>query len=119
MASVPPQQIVANGISGVTGRYAMAPQSLQDLAQALKGTPGGASAPGHVIERGEKLHQRSFTRGLPWGVEPHDVARAGWAIVFHDDEPATVRDAMKPLIEHRRRQVGVDSRVKALVYQYR
>ena len=79
--------IVVNGINGVTGRYAVAPQSLKDLAQALKKKPTGACAR-HVIQRGEKLHQRSFTRALPWGVEPHDVARAGWGIVFHEDESA-------------------------------
>ena len=63
------------------------------------------------------MKQRSFTRALPWGVEPHDVARAGWAVVFHEEETAAVRKAMKPLIEHRRRLVGADTRVKELVYQ--
>jgi hypothetical protein len=109
--------IVANGISGVTGQYAVAPLPLKDLARALKKTPGRERAPGHVVQRGEKLKQKSFTRALPWGVEPHDVARAGWAVVFHEGETAAVRDAVKPLVEHRRRQVGADSRVKELVYQ--
>jgi hypothetical protein len=118
MAKAPrPQLIVANGISGVTGQYAVAPQPLKDLARALKKKPGKESAPRHVIQRGEKLKQRSFTRALPWGVEPHDVARAGWAILFHEEETAAVRKAMKPLVDHRRRQVGDDSRVKELVYQ--
>src|SRR5204863_5051223 len=95
----------------------VAPQSLRDLARALKKTPEAEHAPPHVIQRGEKLKQRAFTRALPWGVEPHDVARAGWAVVFHEQEAAPVRNAIKPLIEHRRRQVGADTRVKELVYQ--
>lgn len=118
MAKAPRSQlIVANGISGVTGHYATAPQSLKDLARALKKTPEKERAPRHVIQRGEKLKQPAFTRALPWGVEPHDVARAGWAVVFHEEETATVRNAMKPLIEHRRLQVGADTRVKELVYR--
>jgi hypothetical protein len=108
--------VVANGINGVTGQYAVAPQSLKDLARALKKAPGAERAPSHVIQRGQKLKQRAFTRALPWGVEPHDIARAGWAVVFHEDEAAAVRNALKPLIEHRRRLVGADTRVKELVY---
>jgi hypothetical protein len=118
MAKAPRSQlIVANGISGITGNYAIAPRPLKDLASALKQKTGKETAPRHVIQRGEKLKQRSFTRALPWGVEPHDVARAGWGIVFHQEETAAVHNAMKPLIDHRRRQVGADSRVKELVYQ--
>jgi hypothetical protein len=117
MAKAPRQLIVANGISGVTGHYAVEPRPLKALARALKKTPAHAPAPGHVIQRGEKLKHRSFTRALPWGVEPHDVSRAGWAVVFHDSEDAAVRHALKPLIDHRRRQVGDDSRVKELSYQ--
>ena len=109
--------IVANGISGATGRYAMEPQSLEAVARALKGQRDKEAAPRHVIQRGERLKQRSFTRALPFGVEPHDLTRAGWAIVFHEDEAAAVRNAMKPLVEHRRRQVGADTRVKELVYR--
>ena len=108
--------IVANGISGVTGQYAVAPQTLEDLARALRKKPEDERAPDHVLQRGQKLKQKSFTRALPWGVEPHDVARAGWGVVFHEHESAAVRDAVKPLVEHRRRQVGADSRVKELVY---
>lgn len=118
MATPPGSQlVVANGINGVTGHYALAPQSLKDLARALRKTPDTGGAPRHVIQRGEKLKQRAFTRALPWGVEPHDVARAGWAVVYHEEETAAVRDAMKLLIERRRSQVGADTRVKELVYQ--
>ena len=109
--------VVANGINGVTGQYAVAPQPLKDLARALKKAPDAERAPHHVVQRGQKLKERAFTRALPWGVEPHDVTRAGWAVVFHEDESPAVRHALKPLIEHRRRQVGTDTLVKELVYQ--
>jgi hypothetical protein len=110
------QRIIPNGINGVTGNYDVAPIDLEDLARALKGIPPTEEAPQHVIVRGQKLRQPSFARALPWGVEPHDVTRAGWAVVFHKDEKPEVRRALGPLIDHRRAQVGDDSRVKELTY---
>jgi len=109
--------IVRNGINGVTGNYDVAPIAIEDLAQSLKGMPSADTAPGHVIDRGEKLRQPQFERGgLPWGVEPDDICRAGWGIVFHKDEKPEVRDALRSLIEHRRAQVGDDTRVKELTF---
>jgi hypothetical protein len=108
--------IVANGINGVTGRYDIPPLEVADFARALRAEPANEAGPTHVVERGKKLKQPSFSRALPWGVEPHDVSRAGWAVVFHNEEDVKVRDALKPLIEHRRRQIGTDVRVKELVY---
>jgi hypothetical protein len=109
--------IVANGISGITGRYAMPPQQLAQMAQVLKGQTGREAAPRHVIQRAERLKQRAFTRGLPFGVEPDDLGRAGWGIVFHENEAAAVRKEMQVLVDHRRRQVRDGSRVKELVYR--
>ena len=113
---MPSPKIVANGINGVTGQYDVPPISIEDLARTLKGISPENAAPDHVTERGRKLKQPSFARALPWGVEPHDVARAGWGVVFHHDEPGAVRQALRPLIEHRRRQVGDATRVKELEY---
>lgn len=110
------RKIVTNGISGVTGNYDVAPITVEELARAIKGLPPAEAAPGHVVARGQKLRQRSFARGLPWGVEPDDITRAGWGIVFHKDEAPAVRQALRPLIEHRRAQVGDDARVKELSY---
>src|SRR5262249_1471132 len=109
-------QVVVNGINGVTGNYDVAPVAIEDLARALKGIPPEEDAPDHVVARGQKLQRPSFERALPWGVEPHDLTRAGWAIVFHKDEKREVREAMRPLIEHRRARVGDDARVKELTY---
>ena len=107
--------VVANGINGVTGTYDVAPFEVDDLAELIKGTTA-AESPDHVLERGRRLNQPAFDRGLPFGVEPHDVVRAGWAIVYHRDESNLVKQAMHDLCEHRRTQIGDDSRVKELVY---
>lgn len=107
--------IVANGIDAATGQYALPPMPVADLARMLKQAP--PEAPAHLVERGRRLQRRAFERGLPWGVAPDDVAKAGWAVVFHRDEAAAVRQALRPLIEHRRRQVGDDARVKELTFE--
>jgi hypothetical protein len=107
--------IVPNGINGVTGQYDLPPIPVADLARSLKSAPEDPP-PGHVVERGRKLQQPAFARALPWGVEPHDIARAGWGVVFHRDEAPEVRKAIQPLIDHRRRQVGDDARVAELTY---
>jgi hypothetical protein len=116
MAAMANPKIVANGINGATGQYDRAPIEIGDLARALRGQDPQSVAAGHVSERGRRLSQPAFTRALPWGIEPSDIARAGWGVVFHKDETQAVRDAIKPLIAHRRAQVGVDARVHELTY---
>jgi len=110
------KKVVTNGINGVTGNYDVAPIAIEDLVRGLKGIPPAEAAPEHVVVRGQKLRQPSFARALPWGIEPHDIKRAGWAVVFHKDEQPAVRQALRPLIDHRRAQVGDDARVKELTY---
>jgi hypothetical protein len=107
--------VVSNGINGLTGQYDLPPLEIDDLASLIKGT-AAEETPDHVVERGRRLAEPAFHRGLPWGVEPHDLTRAGWAVVFHRDESSLVREALRPLLEHRRRQIGDDARVKELTY---
>jgi hypothetical protein len=45
---------------------------------------------------------------MPFGIDERDVARAGWGVVFAESAPAAVRDAMEPLIRHRRSRVMAD-----------
>ena len=54
--------------------------------------------------------------GLPLGVDPAIVEQSGWAIVFHADESDAVKQALEPLIAHRRTRVGAD-RCKVLEYR--
>ena len=35
-----------------------------------------------------------------------DAAQVGWGIVFHEDTPQDVRDALAPLVDHRRSAGG-------------
>jgi hypothetical protein len=108
-------RVIANGINGVTGNYDVAPIAVAELARGLKKGAPEKTAPAHVRERGRRL--KKVTRGLPWGVQPSELAQAGWGIVFHRDEPADVRKALAPLVDHRRRQVGDAGLAKELTYE--
>ena len=90
--------IIANGINGVTGQYDRPPVAAADLARALMETNGRAAA-GAGTER--RARAPALERALPWGVEQDDVARAGWGVVFHQDESEAVRRAIQPLVAHR------------------
>ena len=78
MTGVGNLKVFANGINGATGQYDRAPIEIGELARTLRGQDPQSVAAAHVSERGRKLSQPAFARALPWGVEPYDVARAGW-----------------------------------------
>jgi hypothetical protein len=59
--------------------------------------------------------QRPFM-GLPMDVDPTDVSQAGWGVVFAEGTPDSVREALQPLIDHRRKQVPSD-RCKLLEFR--
>jgi hypothetical protein len=56
---------------------------------------------------------RSF--GLPPGVDYEKLAQAGWGVIFHENAPADVKTALKPLIDKRAREAG--SLFKTLDYR--
>ena len=103
--------IYLSGIDGDTGNYLVPPMSVDDAVAMARGNP---------VEDDSKTLVKSLSdrplRGLPRGVEPTDLTQAGWGIVFATDTPAEVREALQPLIAHRRSQID-PSRCKQLDYQ--
>jgi hypothetical protein len=105
---------VLNGINAASGEYLLPPLSLEALSHVAAGEaldPGEAEA-----LRARYASLTSTYLGVIEGVDPADLAQAGWGIVFaHDADPA-VRDALKPLIQHRQEQAAATNEARFRQY---
>jgi len=108
------KDIYFNGINGATGEYTTEPMNFDELAQLIKGEPVDKDHIDRMEQSSSNLRRDSF--GMPFGTDPSDVKQAGWAVVFHAEESTAVKDALAPLIEHRRTQIG-EAKTKELQYR--
>jgi hypothetical protein len=106
--------VCANGVNGLTGDLLVPPMRPAEVAALAAGEQHDADTDRWLSQVSAKLTTPTF--GLPFTIHPENVAEAGWGIVFASDEADAVRDALGPLIEHRRRQIG-DETVKVLDHQ--
>jgi hypothetical protein len=107
-------RIYLNGVDGETGQYLVPPFEPAQAAALARDNPTGEGLSRWLKRVARAVRERYL--GLPIDVDARDVAQAGWAIVFHTDEPAPVREALEPLVDLRRTQVG-DARTKVLEYR--
>ena len=106
-----PAQLVFNGIHARTGTYALPPMSAADLAAiAAQSVKTGELSNKQVLkslQQRKTLDQQAIGKGhlgVIEGIEPKDLAQAGWAVVFaHDADPAIV-DSLGPLLDRRKEQ---------------
>ena len=108
-------KLYLNGIDGETGQYLVEPIKLSDAAGIVKGIKTDNPVFKWLRHIWKMISQPSL--GLPLGVDPAKVEEAGWAVVFHQNESQSVIDALQPLIEHRKQQVGDEQKVKVLTYR--
>jgi hypothetical protein len=105
--------VYANGIDATTGGYLLPPlrpaeiadlarrqEPDRDLLAALRKATGVS---------GDHL-------GLPFDVDPANLAQAGWGVVFSADEDEQVQDALAPLLALRMSQMTDAARLKQLDY---
>jgi len=95
--------IRVNGVNGAAGSYLLPPLS---------------PAVGAALARGERLNpedRRQLRRRYEAitgsflnvvDADPTDVGQAGWGVVFAQGTDPAVREALLPLLEHRRRQAA-------------
>jgi hypothetical protein len=107
-------RVFCNGIDAASGKYLVDPLSVDDVATLARGKTAEAENAGW-FQRVREVMQRPFL-ALPMDVDPADVTRAGWAIVFATSTTPEVREGLKPLIEQRAKQVAAD-RCKVLEYR--
>lgn len=113
--AVSDELIYANGVNGLTGEYLIEPLTPAELATRV--------SVGRAVEDAltEKVQEVAFqvtevTFDLPFWLDKNDISQVGWGIVLATDERDDVRDALQPLVDHRRAQAG-DAMVKVLEHR--
>lgn len=104
-----------NGINALTGDWLVAPMSVEDAARIARGVKADRLAVSWLRGVWHRLIEPHL--GLPLDIDPREVGKAGWGIVFHSDEAPEVKEALIPLIEYRRSKAADHSRVKVLDYR--
>ena len=91
-----------NGIAGDTGDYVLRPLPVRELGELLASL-GPEPRP-------------QIPRGLKFGLDPLDLANAGWGVVWARDVDPDIREALRPLLARRREQVGKKELFHELTY---
>jgi hypothetical protein len=99
------ERIVLNGINALTGEYLVPPITLAEATAWARGTPPPDDHVKPLNEAAERIGERPFA--LPLGTDANELTDSGWGVVFTPDTPASVRDALMPLLERRRKDTPV------------
>jgi hypothetical protein len=112
--SEPEGEIYFNGVNGGSGRYALPALSADQVFRMAKGE---TLDPHEVSELRKRLADATGTfLGMKAGGDPSNLADAGWGIVFSSDADPGIRDALKPLLEHRQEQASAETEQRFRVY---
>jgi hypothetical protein len=107
------EQFVFNGVNAVTGDYLSSPVRPEDFPVPSLSV---VDEPDHRAELQWRVRQSNDATFAPIeGINPCDLASAGWGIVFPDVQDPRVEAALSPLIDHRRATAG--RRFQRLVYR--
>ncbi len=127
------KQFFINGIDGGNGQYltppltpndirhiilddaeepAPIPTDAQQVSRMVLGSKIDADDPSHFEdlkykwEASPRKEPDSGVLGVAEGIDPKNLAEAGWGVIFAEHIGAGVKDALKPLLNLRRAQAG-------------
>jgi hypothetical protein len=101
--------IYTNGLDATSGSYLLPPLPATEVAAAAFGTRPEAT---HARELAERL--QAGQRAYRVNADTRDLVATGWGVIWAHDTPPAVREALSPLLAHRRAQAG--ERFKQFVF---
>jgi hypothetical protein len=97
-------RLFVNGIDGASGGYLLQPLTPQDLSKAALSE---VVDPTHLRLLAAKWQQVSQPTFAPMeGLDPTNLAEVGWGVVFAYGADPAVKEALRPLLEHRQKAAG-------------
>ncbi len=105
--------VYANGIDAATGAYLVAPMPPAEIAALARGQETDDDLLAALTKATGAMGNHL---GLPFDVDPANLAQAGWGVVSSSEEDPRVKAALAPLLELRGRQVTDAARLKELDY---
>ncbi len=90
-----------NGVNGKTGDYLVPPLKPDELSAVARGEK---FEPEQLSELKWRISQREAHYGVKPGVDPADIAQAGWAVIFPAEQDPQIKEALGELLEHRKAQ---------------
>ncbi len=95
-------KVFFNGINAETGEY-ISTFSLEELASIAKGSKLDKESDLDVINRAVLARKHL---GLAEGIELSDLSQTGWGVIFAENADPEIKEALKPLLDLRRKQAG-------------
>ena len=100
--------LYANGIDMLTGEPLLPPLPVEVGAAMAQGKPIAKEELTELRER-KRMITGEADYGVMAGVDPNDLAQAGWGVIFAFEDEAAIpglREALAPLLDLRRAQAG-------------
>jgi hypothetical protein len=99
--------MTVNGVDATTGSYLLPPMPMDEVARLA--SDGGPTRRELAELRARRHRDTQQFLGVREGVDPVDLSSAGWGVVFAADCDPSVREALGPLLDHRRGQAAATS----------
>lgn len=102
------EPMVFNGVDGASGDYLLPPLPSDQISAIAQGE---MPDPVHLAELKswwERVNPAQPHFAPMAGLDPLNLAETGWGVIFAQDADPAVRQALAPLLDHRRAQAGAD-----------
>jgi hypothetical protein len=98
------EPLIFNGVDGATGKYLLPPLTPHDISVVAQGDQLDPAHLRELMQWWERTSQAHF--GPIEGIDPTNLAEAGWGVIFaHGADPA-VKYALQDLLQHRHYLAG-------------